>query len=114
MFGVRPGWIGIVRADGRNVVTLASAGVEISGPALAGPNVLLRVDVTPDQYASYSYSVDGGRSFRPFGEPIALARFSWWKGSRPALFSYVHAPAGGVAPHGWIDVDWFRVERPGS
>lgn len=114
MFGVRPGWIGIVRSSGRNTITLGSAGVETPRPALTGPIVELRVEVTADQNASYAYSVDGGRSFRSLGEPIPLARFSWWKGSRPALFSYVHAPAGAAAPRGWIDVDWFRVERPGG
>ena len=114
LFGVRPSWVGIVRAGGRNRITLGSAGVETTGPVLTGPIVVLRVEVTPDQNASYAYSINGGRSFRPFGEPIPLARFSWWKGSRPALFSYVRAPAGGAAPRGWIDVDWFRVERPGG
>jgi len=114
MFGVRPSWIGVVRANGENRVTLASAGVETAGPVLAGRLIELRIAVGPEQTATHSYSVDGGRSFRPFGEAIPLARFSWWKGSRPALFSYVRPAPRTEARRGWIDVDWFRVERPGG
>jgi beta-xylosidase len=111
MFGVKPSWIGVVRSSGRNRVTLASAGEETAGPELAATTVELRVAISPDQTAHYSYSLDGGRTFRLFGEPIPLARFSWWKGSRPGLFTYVRAPQGNAAPLGWVDVDWFRVER---
>jgi beta-xylosidase len=111
MFGVRPSWIGVVRAAGVNRVTLASEGDETAGPALAGRTVQLRVEVGPEQSALYSYSLDGGRSFRTFGEAIPLARFSWWKGSRPSLFSYNRAAPQGSPARGWIDVDWFRVQR---
>ncbi|MEI9851924.1 MAG: glycoside hydrolase 43 family protein [Sphingomonas sp.] len=37
-------------------------------------------------------------------DPIWLSRFSWWKGSRPALFSFTRGQRG------WIDVDWVHVE----
>jgi len=58
----------------------------------------------PDQTVRYSYSLDGGVSFSPLGGAIPLSRFSWWKGSRPAVFSFSRGGAGG-----WIDVDWVRV-----
>jgi hypothetical protein len=78
-----------------------------------GRTIELRVEAGGAQTARYAYSLDGGRSFVPFGDAIPLARFSWWKGSRPALFSYVRSAANGAQPSGWIDVDWVRVERPG-
>jgi beta-xylosidase len=101
MFGVQPSWIGVVRKEGRATVTFASAGVESPGPPLEVPTLDLRVEVTPGQTAHFFYSVDRGRTFQPLGEPAAL-RFSWWKGARPALFTY--------GSKGWIDVDWFRVK----
>lgn len=104
LFGVRPSWIGVVREGGAARVTIASEGVE-TALAPAGNAVVLRAEVGPDQKVAYSYSLDGGKSFASAGAPIQLARFSWWKGSRPALFSFTHAPKGGS-----IDVDWFRVE----
>jgi len=69
----------------------------------------LRADVGEDQTVRYAYSLDGGRSFKPLGEPTWLARFSWWKGSRPGLFSFNRGGQGGS-----IDVDWFHVDRSGS
>src|SRR5690606_28625925 len=107
LFGVRPAWIGVVREGGRSRVTLASEGVEQAGPELAGATIELRAEVSEGQSVRYSYSLDDGRSFTRFGDPFWLSRFSWWKGSRPALFSFTKGPAG--APRGWIDVDWFRV-----
>ena len=114
MFGVRPSWIGVVRSGGRNRVTLASEGAETAGPELTRRTVELRVEVGPEQTALYAYSLDDGRTFQRFGDPIPLARFSWWKGSRPALFSFIRPAAEGAGQRGWVDVDWFRVERAGE
>jgi len=107
LFGVRPSWIGLVRDHGTVRVTWASEGVETPGPALKGATVQLRADVGEDQTVRYSYSLDEGRSFAALGEPVWLARFSWWKGSRPSLFSFNRGGTGGS-----IDVDWFHAEHP--
>ena len=72
---------------------------------LTGATIDLRAIVGPEQTVLYSYSLDGGKSYRPFGAGIALSRFSWWKGSRPALFTFTRGETGS------IDVDWFRVEH---
>jgi len=111
MFGVRPSWIGVVRSGGRNRVTLAAEGAETAGPELTRRTVELRVEVGPEQTALYAYSLDEGRTFQTLGVPIPLARFSWWKGSRPSLFSFVRPSTEGAARQGWVDVDWFRVQR---
>ena len=98
--------VGIVRQEGQTHLTLASAGDETTGPALTGSSVELRAEVSEDQMVRYSYSLDG-RAFQPFGDAIALARFSWWKGSRPGLFTFTRGK-----PDGSIDVDWVRVDHP--
>jgi len=104
MFGVGPSWIGAVREDGTNWLTLSAAGRDQRDVALKQPVIELRVAVGPDQTASYSYSLDG-RHFMAVGDAIPLSSFSWWKGSRSALFTYNTKAAAG-----WIDVDWVHVE----
>lgn len=106
LFGVRPSWIGVVLEHGQARLTLATAGEEKPGPAILASAIELRAEVGADQIVRYSYSLDG-RSFDAMGEPVALARFSWWKGSRPGVFTFSRGKAGGS-----IDVDWFRVETP--
>jgi beta-xylosidase len=106
LFGVGPSWIGLARDGGRLRVTLAVKGVETAGPAIDGRVIDLRAEVGPEQTVRYSYSLDG-TSFRPIGDAIALARFSWWKGSRPALFSFTRGTPGGS-----VDIDWVHVDHP--
>jgi len=104
MFGVGPSWIGAVRDGGTNWLTLSAAGKDRRDIGLKQPVIELRVAVSGDQKARYAYSLDGGRSFTALGEAIPLSPFSWWKGSRPALFTYNTKAAAG-----WIDVDWVHV-----
>jgi len=62
--------------------------------------------VAQDEMAYYEYSLDEGRTFTRLGNPAKL-RFSWWKGARPALFSFTPSGEAGVA-----DFDWVRVQSP--
>jgi beta-xylosidase len=103
LFGVRPSWIGVVREGGVARVTVADAGQERALGPLAGDLVELRAEVREDQTVRYSWRVPDGE-WRAAGAPIPLSKFSWWKGSRPALFSYSLSSRGGAA-----DFDWFRV-----
>ena len=103
LFGARPSWIGVVREQGVAHVTLADAGRESAQTTLTGALVELRAEVTEDQTVRYSWRSPRG-TWQVVGAPIALAKFSWWKGSRPALFSFNPSGAGGIA-----DFDWFRV-----
>lgn len=105
LFGVRPAWIGVVQEGGKRRVTVASEGKETPGDELKGATIQLRAEVSEGQSVRYSYSIDG-KKFVAVGDPYWLARFSWWKGSRPALFSFNRDGSGGA-----IDVDWFRVQR---
>jgi beta-xylosidase len=103
LFGVKPVWIGAVRDKGETRVTFASAGVETQGPA-AGQTIVLRAEVTADQIVRFAWSGDG-KHFEGLGEATPLSKFSWWKGSRPGLFSYTQ----GTDTGGYVDIDWFRA-----
>jgi beta-xylosidase len=102
MFGVRPGWIGVTRQNGHSNLTFSAAGVESPGPVLHSRTVDLRVEVAAEQSARFFFSLDEGRTFQPYGDVVPL-QFSWWKGARPALFTY--------GSPGWVDVDWFRISH---
>jgi beta-xylosidase len=104
MFGAGIGAIGVIRKDGENRIVFSLRGVDTLGPQLPADAVDLRVTVA-DQAARYSYSRDGGRTFVDMGGGI-LPRFSWWKGARPALFSYgdPSQPKAGVADFDRVDI----------
>jgi beta-xylosidase len=78
------------------------------GPVIAQPVIQLRVDVNGDE-ARYSYSLDDGATFQPLGADSQI-RFSWWKGSRPALFSYTTS----AGDPGAIDFDWVHYRALGA
>lgn len=106
MFGAGISAIGIVKQDGASRLVFSSRGVDTLGPALSAGTVDLRVAVA-DQAARYSYSLDGGKSFVEMGG-APLPKFSWWKGARPALFSY---GLPGQAKPGIADFDWVIVKK---
>ena len=106
MFGKRPSWIGVTQRDGKRYLAFSYAGAETVGEALDSDSLLLRV-VIDNELAEFSYSIDEGKTFQPFGTRAKLL-FSWWKGARPALFTYTsNASASGIA-----DFDWLRVDMP--
>ena len=108
LFGVKTVWIGIVRDHGQSHIATASAGVETLGPPLTTSTIDLRADVTADQTVRFSYSTDGN-TFTPFGDAQPLSKFSWWKGSRPGLFTYIKAEPGTPVTDGYIDIDSYTV-----
>jgi beta-xylosidase len=103
MLQVQPHWLGVVQAAGARRITWSSAGAQIAGPELAGDSVQFRQKVTSDEMVSYEFSVDDGKSFIRLGAPAKL-RFSWWKGARPALFSFTTGGEGGFADFDWVHV----------
>jgi beta-xylosidase len=108
LFGRRPSWIGVAQSQGQRHLVFSMGGVETSGRALAAEAVLLRMQVAAER-VRYSYSVDGGKTYRELGSEAPML-FSWWKGARPALFSFntdPRASRGGLA-----DFDWLRVRLP--
>jgi beta-xylosidase len=120
LFGVKVPWIGVVREDGVNYLAYSNAGEETRGIAIEGGAIILRASVREDQSVQFAYAFNEKDAFTPFGPATQLATFSWWKGSRPAVFTYIksdtdEARGSGTsgAPIGknYIDVDWFRVRR---
>lgn len=67
--------------------------------------IYIRVHVDKGAYCRFSYSLDG-RKFTEAGT-LFKARQGKWIGAKVGMFS--------VTPHGkergWLDVDWFRVEK---
>lgn len=79
-----------------------------AGPRLSLSLLQLRVNVSGDQ-ARYSFSLNDGRSFQPLG-PATPIHFSWWKGSRPALFAYTTE----TSDPGIIEIDWAHYYSVGT
>jgi hypothetical protein len=100
--------VGAVREQGATRIVFSTEGNETATVAATG-TVQLRVRVGTDQLAVFSYSLDEGASFTPVGAPSVL-RFAWWKGARPALFTYIKSPPGIATGSGHIDVDWVHVD----
>jgi len=96
-----------VQTQGRRQLVFSVKGIHTPGPPVRANTVQLRVRVLGET-ASYLYSLDGGRSFSPLGQPVKLA-FSWWKGARPALFAFSTSLAGtsaGNRESDYVDFDW--------
>jgi beta-xylosidase len=95
--------IGVVQQNGNRSLYISINGIDIRGPQLpAGKRTLqLRARVLVDT-ATYSYSLDDGKSFQPLGQPVHLV-FSWWKGARPMLFAYnTQTESKGHADFDWL------------
>jgi beta-xylosidase len=103
MFGVHPSWIGVVQTAGKRTIVYSNKEGETRVGSLASKTIQLRMHVE-DQQVKYSYSLDGGVSFVAAGEPNPFF-FSWWKASRPALFTY-NTESNAAA--GSVDIDWVR------
>jgi beta-xylosidase len=106
MFEKSASGLSIVESDGKRKLTFFHKDDAQDGPSLTGASVELRVHVEVDA-ATYSYSVDDGRTFQQLGPAVPIT-FSWWKGSRPSLFAYTTSDAGEA---GHVDFDWARY-RP--
>jgi beta-xylosidase len=72
----------------------------IEGPVLTRATIQFRLRVNSDT-VSYLYSLDDGKSFEMLGAAVPIT-FSWWKGSRPCLFSYSTTDN----TTSYVDFDW--------
>jgi beta-xylosidase len=100
------GSLQIIRLADKTTLSYHSANSEVVGPQLSNSIIQLRVHVVKDE-AEFSYSIDDGKTFVPLG-PKAKIYFSWWKGSRPALFAY---NAGTEDNAGVVDFDWAHYQK---
>jgi beta-xylosidase len=107
-----PSGLQVVQQAGKRKLQFFNMSESADGPELQFNTVQLRVHIDGDSVL-YSYSLDEGRSFYKLGVEAPIT-FSFWKGSRPALFAYKAAgpsQAALQAPNdsghdGWIDFDW--------
>ena len=93
--------MGVRQVSGNRELYLEKDGTVLDSLALKSADLWLRLsfDVeAPEEGFSFLYSLDGKR-FEPFGEAFA-AHNGFWKGARPALYSYNTEQRGGTA--------WFR------
>ena len=112
VFDKSESYVGVAQLQGERRLVFSVHGIETPGPTFSKRTVQLRARVDGDT-ARYFYSLDEGRSFRPLGAPVKLT-FSWWKGARPALFSFnVNSPGCCDSGPGedYVDIDWVRYRR---
>ena len=108
MFEESASGLEIVQTGNERRLIFFHLGDHKDGPLLTRPIIQLRVHVIGDQ-AAYSYSLDEGKTFSQLGDAVEI-RFSWWKGSRPALFAY----ATGAGDPGAVDFDWVHYRAMGQ
>ena len=112
MLQKNPNGLQVVDQAGKLKLQLFGADASVDGPELHGESVRLSVQVNGDRVA-YSYSLDEGRSFHQLGDDLPIT-FSFWKGSRPALFAYRDLAMEKADSHratepdhdAWVDFDW--------
>lgn len=108
MFEKTAGGLEIVQSGSERRLEFFHQSDRVMGPILSQSAIQLQVRVDGDQ-ARYFYSLDDGKSFAQLGAATQI-RFSWWKGSRPALFAYTT----GAAEPGAIDFDWAHYHPVGA
>jgi beta-xylosidase len=92
----------VVQSAGKRHIEFMHLQETVAGPELASKSVELRLTVTGDS-VRYAYRLDQKGEFIELG-PETPVGFSWWKGSRPALFAYAKEHSEVAA--GPIDFDW--------
>ena len=93
--------MGVRQVSGNRELYMEKDGTVLDSLALKAADLWLRLSFdaeSPEEGFSFLYSLDGKR-FEPFGEAFA-AHNGFWKGARPALYSYNTERRGGTA--------WFR------
>lgn len=107
LFDRSQSYLGVTQSPTGRSLVFSVQGHDTMGPAIVGSTLDLRVTLHGEQ-ASYSYSLDGGKTFAALGTPTKMA-FSWWKGARPALFAFNTEKAASASDS--VDFDWVHY-RP--
>jgi beta-xylosidase len=106
IFDKNASYIAVGQTQNRRMLIFSVRNTDTIGRTIQVKSIQLRGRVIGDT-ASYLYSLDGGRSFHSFGDAVKLS-FSWWKGARPALFSFntLSVVVSDSAKPGYADFDW--------
>jgi beta-xylosidase len=110
LFDVGQSFVALVQEAGGRKLIFSNKNTETVGPEVTSRFVQLRGQVL-GEFATYSYSIDGGATFQPIGTEVKLT-FGWWKGVRPAVFAF-NADSE-AKTHGFVDVDWVRYKALGN
>ena len=114
IMGMDYAYLSVKQADGKLYLSYTlcknadKKGVEKESELIPLPDktVFLRVKIADKAICSYSYSMDGN-VFTTIGEPLT-ARPGRWIGAKVGLFC---VRQGKINDAGFVDVDWFRVEK---
>lgn len=93
MFSSKPSGVAVIEKEDKRRLVFFAQSTETEGPPLTDGPILLRVHIEQET-ATYSYSLDEGRTFQQLGQPSRIY-FSWWKAARPAIFSLTPIAAPG-------------------
>jgi beta-xylosidase len=108
MFEQRASGLEIVQEHGARSLRFfhAKSGLDENAAGIPiAESVQLRIRVK-GKTANYFYSIDEGKNFEQLGPPATIS-FSWWKGSRPAIFAFTTEASSGSS----VDVDWVRYQK---
>jgi len=101
--------IGIVKIGNTLKIYADNNGKMTTGKTLMTHDIFLRMVVNLfNHHTILQYSLDGV-SFKQLGSECDLSNSNYWKGLRPALFSYNSKQNGGVAKF-----NWFHYQNKGN
>jgi len=105
--GKEENWIGVEKMYGKCFITAVTENVVYHGPEAESSDIWLKCCIDVHGATNFFFSEDGN-CFIPLGGNCKLG-LGFWKGARPALFTYNTLCNGGFA-----DFDWFHYEHDGG
>jgi len=100
--------IGITKINGVLNFYANNDGMAVSGPKVKSGNVLLKIVIDLNTNNTILQYSPNGKTFTQLGKNCELSGSNYWKGIRPALFSYNVNKDGGIAMF-----DWFHYDNDG-
>ncbi|MBB4859202.1 hypothetical protein HNO88_002531 [Novosphingobium chloroacetimidivorans] len=85
MFNAQPSWIGVVRAGDKVNLVLSRASIDrtLADLPTGLDRIVVQTRVNAEGAVTYSYSLDGAKTFTMAEPACRLAFYGWWKGARP-------------------------------
>jgi beta-xylosidase len=99
--------IGITKLNDTVSFFANNNGKETRGDAIKADRVYLRIEMDLNSNTTMLFSLDG-KEFKRLGDYCQISRSNYWKGARPALFSYNKIAKDGIALF-----DWFHSHNNG-
>ncbi|WP_218155613.1 glycoside hydrolase family 43 protein [Flavobacterium akiainvivens] len=93
--------VGVIKKGDRLYFYASNKGEAVTGPEVNREYVYLKMDINLKGSTVLSYSTDG-KAYILIGTNCEIANSNYWKGARPALFSYNEVQEGGTAHFDWF------------